>query len=158
MSNTPKPDAPHLKRLKERWTAPLIDAGYTVIPNAILLRQRALGLDSVDLNILLQIASHWWSRDKLPFPSKERIAKAIGVKNKSTVRKRLAALEKGQLIRRVSRPGRHGGNDTNAYDLSPLIKAATPYALEIIQEIKEKTESKVAKLAKKGKPQLKVVG
>jgi hypothetical protein len=53
MSNTSKPDAHHLKRLKERWTAPLIDAGYTVIPNAILLRQRALGLDSVDLNILL---------------------------------------------------------------------------------------------------------
>lgn len=151
------PDAEHVKRLKARWTAPLIDAGYTVIPNAILLRQQALGLDSVDLNIIAQIASYWWSPDKLPFPSKETIAKAIGVKDKSTVRKRLAALEKANLIHRIERPGRHGGNDSNAYDLNPLIKAATPYALEMIQEIEAKSAAKVAKLSKKGKPLLKAV-
>ncbi|MDA8351245.1 MAG: helix-turn-helix domain-containing protein [Pseudomonadota bacterium] len=157
MTTATKPDTDHAKRLKARWSAPLIDAGYTVIPNAILLRQQALGLDSLDLNILLQIASYWWSSEKLPFPSKERIAKAIGIKDKSTVRKRLSALEKGNLIRRITRKNKHGGNDTNVYDLGPLIKAATPYALEMIQEIKAKKEAKVAKLAKKGKPELKAV-
>ena len=153
----PEPENKHLKRLKARWTGPLIDAGYTVIPNAILLRQQALGLDSVDLNILMQIASYWWSSNEFPFPSKERIAKAIGAKDKSTVRKRLAALEKANLIQRITRPGRHGGNDSNAYDLTPLIKAATPYAHEMIQEVAEKKAAKTAKLAKKGKPVLKAV-
>lgn len=154
--NATKSDTNHMQRLKQRWTAPLIDAGYTALPNAILLRQQALGLDSIDLNIIMQIASYWWSRDKLPFPSKERIAKAIGI-DKSTVRKRLAGLEKGNLIRRIHRPGKYGGNDSNAYDLDPLIKAATPYALEMIQEIDAKTAAKMSKLSKKGKPILKAV-
>lgn len=156
-TGTSPPGLDHTKRLKAPWSAPLIDAGYTVIPNAILLRQQALGLDSRDLNVFLQIASHWWSSEKLPFPSKERIAKAIGIKDKSTVRKRLSALEKGKLIRRVTRKNKHGGSDTNVYDLGPLIMAATPCALEMIQEIKAKKEAKVIKLAKKRKPDLKAV-
>ena len=154
--NASKPETNHLQRLKQRWTPPLIEAGYTALPNAILLRQQALGLDSIDLNIILQIASYWWSREKLPFPSKQRIAKAIGI-DKSTVRKRLAALEHGKLIRRIHRPGAYGGNDSNAYDLDPLIKAATPYALEMIQEINAKAAAKMSKLSKKGKPFLRAV-
>jgi hypothetical protein len=157
MLKASKTEAEHLKRLKDRWSGPLIDAGYTVIPNAILLRQQALGLDSMDLNIIAQIASYWWSREKLPFPSKGRIAKAIGIKDVSTIRKRLAAMEQGNLIRRIARPGRHGGSDSNAYDLAPLIKAATPFALEMIQDIETRTAAKEAKLSKKGRPILKSV-
>ena len=144
------------KKLEQRWTVPLIRAGYTVIPNAILYRQKALGIDSVDLNIILQIASHWWSPESLPFPSKKRLAAAVNI-SESAVRKRLAALEKGGLLTRISRPAKHGGNDTNLYDLGPLIKEATPYAQDMLQEIKVKTAAKIAKLSKKGKPQLKVV-
>lgn len=146
----------NLKKLEKRWTAPLIQAGYTVIPNAILLRQQALGLDSLDLNIIAQIASYWWSKEKLPYPSKVRIAKAIGI-DPSTVRRRLARLEGGGLISRIPRKSTLGGNDTNEYDLGPLIKAATPYALEMLQEIDSKKKAKLAKLAKKGKPKLSVV-
>lgn len=145
-----------LKKLEQRWTAPLIRAGYTVIPNAILLRQRAIGIDSIDLNIIAQIASYWWSKEKLPYPSKQRIADAIGI-DASTVRRRLAALEKAKLVRRIQRPGTHGGNDTNLYDLSPLIAAATPFAAEMIEEIEARKLGKLAKLSKKGKPKLSVV-
>lgn len=141
------------RQLKERWTTPLIEAGYTVVPNAILLRTRALGLDPTDFAIIMHIASYWWSKEKLPFPSKLSLAKGIGV-DPSTIRRRIARMEKGGLIKRVARKGKHGGNDSNMYDLSPLIKEATPYAQEIIEEIKERTRNKEARLAKKGKPKL----
>jgi hypothetical protein len=49
-----------LRRNEEKWTAPLMDAGWTAIPSIILDKQHALGLDPVDVNILLQLAKHWW--------------------------------------------------------------------------------------------------
>jgi predicted transcriptional regulator len=142
--------------LEKRWTAPLIKAGYTVLPNVIFLRQQALGLDSIDINILLQIVSYWWDPERLPFPSKGTIAKAIAI-DVSTVRKRLAALEKGGLIHRVHRKNKFGGNNTNKYDLSPLIKAATPFAEEMLAQKTQHQQAKLAGLAKKGKPLLKAV-
>lgn len=37
-----------LRRNEEKWTAPLMDAGWTAIPSIILDKQHALGLDPVD--------------------------------------------------------------------------------------------------------------
>lgn len=34
-------------------------AGWTALPNVIFERQRALGLDAIDVNIILHIASYW---------------------------------------------------------------------------------------------------
>jgi hypothetical protein len=48
-----------------------MDAGWTVIPNVLIERQRALGLDSLDLNILLVLASMWWDAENPPWPSKK---------------------------------------------------------------------------------------
>lgn len=151
-----KPDSTTTRQLKERWGGPLIDAGYTVIPNAILLRMQALGLDALDLAIIAHIASYWWSKEKLPFPSKASLAKGLRV-DPSTIRRRIAKLEAGKLIRRVKRKGRHGGNDSNMYDLAPLIKAAEPYAKEMIQERNKSIKDKQERLARRGRPKLTAV-
>ncbi len=45
-----------------------------VLPSIILEKQHALGLDAIDVNILLQLARHWWYRDNPPHPSKASIA------------------------------------------------------------------------------------
>ena len=37
-------------------------------------KQQALGLDAVDMNIILHLTNYWWTADKLPFPSVETIA------------------------------------------------------------------------------------
>ena len=74
-------------------------AGWTLLPNVIFERQQALGLDPMDVNILLHLASYWWTEESKPFPSKTTIAKAIGVDPRS-VQRRIARLEKGYLIRR----------------------------------------------------------
>ncbi len=41
-----------------------MDAGWTAIPSIILDKQHALGLDPIDVNILLQLAKHWWFNGK----------------------------------------------------------------------------------------------
>ena len=80
-----------------------MDAGWTCIPSTIILRQQAFGLDPVDMNIVLVIAAHWWKADQPAFPSKKLIADTIG-KDPTTVRRRLAKLEKDGMIERILRP------------------------------------------------------
>jgi DNA-binding transcriptional regulator YhcF (GntR family) len=119
---------------EKKWSKTLMDAKWTVIPNVILDRQQALGLEPVDVCILLHLAKHWWEADRLPYPSKKAIAECMGV-SESTVQRRIAAMERDGLIKRVARfSGKHKGQKTNAYDFSGLIESAKPYAEEAIQE------------------------
>lgn len=50
-----------LQENEKKWGPDLMKAGWTVLPNMIFMRQRALGLDSMDINILLILLSHWWT-------------------------------------------------------------------------------------------------
>jgi DNA-binding Lrp family transcriptional regulator len=133
----------------------LTEAGWTAIPNVIFQRQRALGLDSVDINILLQLAAYWWTPGNHPFPSKARIAEAIGI-DPRTVQRRIAQLEKGALIKRIPRRLASGSSRTNKYDPTPLATAAKPYALEELQEVARRKKEKIEKLARK-RPKLDVI-
>ncbi|WP_453974338.1 hypothetical protein [Bradyrhizobium elkanii] len=73
------PEVAQLKVNEKKWTAPLMKAGWTALPNVIFERQRALGLDAIDVNIILHIASYWWTAEGKPFPSKRTIAAAMDV-------------------------------------------------------------------------------
>jgi DNA-binding transcriptional ArsR family regulator len=110
-----------------------MEAGWTVLPSVILERQKALGLDAIDVNILLHLARYWWFHDRPPFPAKATIAECMGI-DRSTVRRHIAALEKDGLIRREPRykPER-GGQDTNAYHFDGLIREATQFAVEAVK-------------------------
>ncbi|HEX7154377.1 MAG TPA: helix-turn-helix domain-containing protein [Thermoanaerobaculia bacterium] len=122
---------PTLKENERKWTKPLMDAGYTVIPAVILDRQQALGLDPVDVNILLQLLTHWWKADNLPYPSKKSIAERIG-KTEKTVQRRIAKLQHAGFVKRVPRYSAAKGQLSNIYDFSGLIAAATPFANEAV--------------------------
>jgi hypothetical protein len=74
-----------------------------------------------------------------------------------TVQRRIARLEAAQLIRRQERRSVGNVSQTNVYHLDGLIAAATPYALEKIQEREAKAAEKAARAARKGKPKLTVV-
>jgi DNA-binding Lrp family transcriptional regulator len=106
-------------------------AGFTIIPNVLLEHQKSLGLDAVDLNILAQLLSYWWSKDNLPHPSKKTIALRMGV-DVSTVRRRIAKMEKNGLIKRKARFSSERRRQANGYDLTDLIRRATPYAVRMI--------------------------
>ena len=130
---TQKEQSARLRTNEAKWGKPLMDAGWTAFPSVILERQQALGLDALDVNIILQLARHWWKSDNPPFPSKRAIAECIGI-HPSTVRKRIQSLEAAGFIERVPRYGSHGQRQSNVYRFDGLISEATPFAEEALEE------------------------
>ena len=145
-----------LQENQKKWGIDLIKAGWTLLPNIIFMRQRVLGLDSMDINILMVLLSHWWTADNLPFPSKQKIADTIGC-DPSTIRRRIQKLESAGFITRIQRRVENDRNKTNQYDFSGLIKFATPYAQEELQAREAGREERAKRTKRKGKPILKVV-
>jgi DNA-binding transcriptional regulator YhcF (GntR family) len=135
--------ASQLRQNEAKWTRIMMDAGWTAIPSIILEHQKALGLDPLDLNILLQLAKHWWQANNPPHPSKRRIAEAIGI-DPRTVQRRITRLENVGLIRREARRGKYGGTSTNAYHFDGLIAKATPYARKAIEQRKQQQPKRPA--------------
>jgi len=146
----------HLRENEKKWTLPLMEAGWTVLPNVIFERQQALGLDPLDINILLHLASYWWKSGDLPHPGKKRIATAIGC-DPRTVQRRIAAMEEGGLIKRIERriPGQ--GSKTNLYEFTGLIAESTPFAQEKIEKRKAQEAERNGRARRKGKPSLQLV-
>lgn len=146
----------HLRENEKKWTQPLMKAGWTILPNVIFERQQALGLEPMDINILLHLASYWWKSGDLPHPGKKRIADAIGC-DPRTVQRRIARMEAGGLIKRIERriPGK--GSKTNLYEFTGLITEATPFAQEKIKERQAREAARDGRARKKGKPNLQLV-
>ena len=133
-----KEQTERLRRNEEKWTPTLMEAGWTVIPSVILERQRGLGLDAIDINILMQLAMHWWFSDNPPRPSKRAIAERMNI-NVSTVRKRIARMEADGLIRRETRfSAKTGRQESNNYHFDGLIASATPFAQEALETRKKR--------------------
>jgi len=158
--STPKNSSRPVSRNEAKWGAALWNAGWTGLPNIILEYQHRLGLDAVDFNIIMQIASHWWEPDKKPFPSKKKMAIRMNV-NESTIRRHIAGMQHGNLIRREQRRTKKGGNSelsgTNIYHLDGLIKAATAFVYEKKQDIAASQAARDARAKRKGRAKLHVV-
>ena len=148
--------AKELKVNERKWSKTLMKAGWTAFPSVIFERQRALGLDALDINILLHLAGYWWTHDNKPHPAKKTIAHAMNV-NPRTVQRRIASLEKAGLIRREERRIRGQGSKTNRYHFDGLIEAARPYAEEKLQEIARREAENKDRVRRKGRPKLRVV-
>ena len=138
------------KKLEHRWGKSLIDAGWVAFPSVFLQRQQALGLEPLDINILLQLADHWWERDNLPFPSKRTLADRIGVKPR-TIQRRIAHMESAGFVKRIVRRHRNGGTKTNQYSFDGLIKSAEPFAQEALRKREQRKLEKSARDTKKGR-------
>ena len=160
MSNAPaapKSSASRLRRNEEKWSKVMMDAGWTAFPSVILERQADLNLDPTDVNIIFHLASFWWNSTNVPFPSKARLAACLRV-DVSTIRRHIAKMEGMGYIRRQARfHDNHNGQDTNAYHLDGLIKAATPFAVEKNQEKAKRAAARAARRASM-KSKLKIVG
>jgi DNA-binding MarR family transcriptional regulator len=155
MSSDPK--KPTLKANEKKWGKENIDAGWTLVPNALLVHQASLGLTPMDINIILQIARYWWESDNHPFPAKKTIADCIGVTPR-TVQKRIQELEKANFIKRIERRETNSGSKTNIYRLTPLIEALLPYSKHMIEEREERRNQDRARPKMRGTPKLRVVG
>ena len=114
-----------------------------------LQRQQALGLDPL-VNILLQLADHWWERDNAPFPSKKTLADRIGVAPR-TVQRRVHRMESAGFIKRIERHHPHGGNKTNRYSFDGLIKEADQFAQELLKQRETRKREESERNNKKGR-------
>ncbi|GAA3954393.1 helix-turn-helix domain-containing protein [Allohahella marinimesophila] len=139
---------------EKKWGKTLMAAGWTAFPNIILEKQQTLGLDAVDMNIILYLSTYWWEADNKPFPSKRTIAEAIGLAPR-TVQRRIAALEGHGLIRREFRPDKDKGNKSNRYHFDGLIAEVEGFAQEKVESIEARRSAEAARKRSRKRPQLK---
>lgn len=66
------------RRAEDKFGAPVMKLGFTLIPNLLLQAQGRLKISPVQLTVLAQLFQHWWNADDDPFPSKETIARRLG--------------------------------------------------------------------------------
>ncbi len=111
---------------EEKWTKPLLQSGWSAIPNIIIEKQALIGLDPTDLNIVIHLLRNWTNSNELPSPTVEKIAKDIGISVR-TVQKHLADLQQSGLITRIERRNTRFGSAPNLYRLDGLIDAAKPF-------------------------------
>ncbi len=129
-----------------KWGRDIVDAGWIYLPSTLVLKRTELGMDAVDLNIVLVLLQHWWRKDELPFPTKAKIGGLVGI-DPSNVRKRLARLEAEGLITRKVRPKGGARNDSNIYSFDGLIAKAKPLAVEVSAERRDSgAKSRTAKV------------
>jgi predicted transcriptional regulator len=109
------------RRAEDKWSSPVMKFGYTPLPNLLLRAQGKLKITPVQLNVLVQLAEHWWEADKDPYPAKDRIAQRMG-KSPRQVQRYITQLEQKGFVRRIERFGGRKAQTSNAYSLSGLIK------------------------------------
>jgi predicted transcriptional regulator len=149
------PDIEALKVNEAKWSKPLMAAGWNAIPSVIIEKQAALGLDAIDMNIIVHLSNYWWVKQNLPHPSVATIATAVGVTPR-TVQKRIKALSELGLISRIERRQTNQGSRTNLYGFEGLIAAALPYAKEKLAAIADRAKKDEERVARK-KPKLTLV-
>jgi predicted transcriptional regulator len=153
MSTPAKPEAKtkrkkrKLKESVKMWGKPVLGAGFTIVPSTLLLKQRELGLDSVDMNILMHLLVTWWKKEKPPFLSKKTVARRMKL-DPSTIQRHVRKMEGLGILKRIERHGNNKSRQTNAYDLRPLATALHPLATDVRRgraKRKERAEQKGGK-------------
>jgi len=116
------------QRAEDKWSPQVMKLGYTPLPNLLLRAQGKLKLSPVMLNVLVQLAEHWWEADKNPFPAKDRIAIRMG-KSPRQVQRYITKLESAGFVKRIERFTGKKAQTSNEYSLAGLIgklKAVEP--------------------------------
>jgi DNA-binding MarR family transcriptional regulator len=105
-----------------------VDAGFQIVPNVLLRGQAKLGLDPLDLVIILNITLHWWQPGDLPFPQPRVIANRTGVSIR-TVERRLEALQERGFLERLAPEKSRSKLRQRRIDLSGLVKKLQEFSI-----------------------------
>lgn len=107
--------------IRNKWGVAL-NAGFVVIPSALLRNQYKLGIDAGETVVLMNLLMSWWKSDDLPYPRTSTLAKRLGVSTR-TAQRHIENLEEKRLIKRVwgtaSRPGVRA---VAKYDLTGIVE------------------------------------
>ena len=95
-----------------------INAGFQLLPDALLRGQHLLGLSASDIVVIANLNQAWWYEDRLPYLQPHTIAKRMGVSERS-VQRSLSRLRKKGYLRQV-RERQNDGTVRYSHDLSGL--------------------------------------
>ena len=107
------------------WDHPILDEGFTAIPNVLLKNMGRLGVTDRELHFIVQLASFKFSAQSEIRPSYRTLAERMG-KHHINLRKIAASLEKKGLMKRIFRKSANGDFETTIFDLSPLLNQLFP--------------------------------
>lgn len=130
------------KVLRIKWRTSL-DMGWTVIPSALLKGLPRLHIGATDLATLICLIDYWWAPESAPWPSKRALAERLGVSQK-TIQRSLKRLQDEKLIISEARRSTSGGQTSNRYDLSPLVKRLETIVADMKQAVLDAEAAKRA--------------
>lgn len=125
------------------WGKSVYSHGYAGIPSIIIQAQQRLGINSTQMNIIIQLLDYWHEPTRKPFPTKRELANRIGVTEK-TIQNNVRELEKAQLIQREMRKTAAGDWNSNIYHLDGLVAKVQALEPEFAAEKKKRKEAKAA--------------
>jgi DNA-binding FadR family transcriptional regulator len=117
--------------------------GYAGIASILIQLQRRIGLNPVQMNIIIQLLDYWFEPTRKPFPSKRDLANRIGVTEK-TIQNNTRALEKAGLLVREKRRTAAGDWNSNIYHLDGLVAKVQGLEPEFAAEEKKRRKARAA--------------
>lgn len=130
-------------RVNTRWSEAGL-AGWQPVPDVLLRHQGELKVSATELNVLLNITTHWWAPGEKPFPRSATIAKRMNVEPR-TVQRAIRSLA-GKGLLKIERREEAGGR---CFDLTPLVTKLAPLGRA---EQHRRAQNKAAGLVDKGHP------
>ncbi len=139
----PKETSKKASSTERIWGKAVYKHGYAGIPSILIQAQQRLGINPMQMNIIIQLLDSWFDPGRKPFPAKKALANRIGVTEK-TIQINVRALEKAGLIRREMRKTAAGDWNSNVYHLDGLIAKVQALEPEFAAEKKKRKDAKAA--------------
>ena len=126
---------------EEIFGKPVLDHGFTALPNILVRGQKRLGLNPVHFNILVQLLSYYIDPKRPPFPTKQQLIDRLGV-SKTTLQKHVRELEQRGYLLREQQKTAVGDYGSNIYHLGGLIEELKKMVPDFDAERNERAESR----------------
>lgn len=128
------------KASERKWSKPVMDLGFCIVPSLLLKAQARLKLNPTQLAVLMHLADYWWDVDRKPYPSKKTLGDRLALSARQ-VQRYIAELEAMGYVQRIERRAPHRGKLSNEYDLSGLVdrlKELAPEFREVEEEVRKR--------------------
>ena len=138
----PKTPAGKVTSSTERiWGKAVYSHGYAGIPSILIQAQRRLGINTTQMNIIVQLLDYWHEPLRKPFPSKRDLAARLDV-NPKTIQNNIRAMEQQGLIQREQRKTAAGDWNSNIYHLDGLVAKVQALEPAFAEEKRQRREAK----------------
>jgi len=105
-----------------KWGKPVLDRGFTIVPNLLLTQQEVLGLGSHQCLLLIHLITYWWESGRNPYPSKAILARRMGVSERQIQRYISDLIKAGFVRRRREDVQTRAGRSAISFDLTGLVE------------------------------------